>query len=457
MTELVALGLNHKSAPVELRERLAVGADDLGRVLEELRRHTWLHEVMLVSTCNRVEIYGVAAREIPPAAPLVELARLQSIDPGALEGHVFARTQADAARHIFRVASSLESMVVGEPQILGQVKTAYSKAKEGGAIGPVLDRCVSLAIKCAKRVRSETEIARGSASVPSVAVDLATRIFGELVGCTVLIVGAGDMAEQAAVHLQAAGASELVVVNRSTDRGEALAQKIGGRYEAWDRLEAQLVRADVVVTSTGAKMPVIDRSMMKPVMKMRRHRPLFLVDIAVPRDVDPAVSQTDHVYLYNVDDLQGIVHDNMRLRAGEAERADAVVDEEVQEFLAWMSSRSLGPLIAKLQHHGNAVVDAEIKRALKRLPGLSEEQRAVVDKLGRVIMQKLLHRPISNLRRANGEGVGQFDGPALAEALSTLFELDSGEPTPPTAARGDVRPQSAAIPEPTPVPRPEPS
>src|SRR5690606_24764696 len=233
---------------------------------------------------------------------------------------------------------------------------AFATAKEGGWVGPVLDRCLSLAIKCAKRVRSETEIARGSASVPSVAVDLATRIFGDLGGCTVLIVGAGDMAEQAAAHLRAAGASELVVVNRSVERGSALAERIGGRYEPWERLEAQLVRADVVVTSTGSKMPVIDRTMMKPVMKARRQRPLFSVDIAVPRDVDPAVSQTDHVFLYNVDDLQGIVHDNMRLRAGEAERADAVVDEEVQEFLAWMSSRSLGPLIAKLQHHGHALV-----------------------------------------------------------------------------------------------------
>lgn len=457
MTGLLAMGLNHKSAPVELRERLAIGAEEQVPLLSELRRQPWLHEVMLVSTCNRVEIYGVASRDIAPAAPLLELARLRAIEPGALEGHMFTRIDADAVRHIFRVASSLESMVVGEPQILGQVKSAYASARDGGMVGPVLDRCLSLAIKCAKRVRSETEIARGSASVPSVAVDLATRIFGDLTGCTVLIVGAGDMAEQAAVHLRAAGATEIVVVNRSPERGEALAQKIGGRFEAWERLEAQLVRADVVVTSTGSKMPVIHRAMMRPVMKQRRQRPLFFVDIAVPRDVDPSVGQTDHVFLYNVDDLQGIVHDNMRLRAGESARADAVVEEEVVAFQQWMSTRSLGPLIARLQQHGRGVVDAEIRRALKRLPDLTDEQKAVVDKLGRVIVQKLLHRPISSLRKANGEGVGQFDGPALAAALSTLFELDGeiGD----TSRRSRVEASSGppAVAERNPVPRPEPS
>jgi len=449
MSELLAIGLNHKSAPVELREGLAIAAADQGRVLQALQKDAAMEEVMVVSTCNRVEIYGVAPADLPPLAPLAALAKMQAIDPRTIEGHGFARRHADAARHIFRVAASLESMVVGEPQILGQVKDAYAKAKETGVVGPILDRCLSWAIKSAKRVRSETEIARGSASVPSVAVDLATRIFGDLAGCTVLIVGAGEMAEQAAVHLRAAGASELVVVNRSMERGAALAGQIGGRYEAWDRLEDELVRADVVVTSTGAKLPVIDRAMIKPVMKKRRQRPLFFVDIAVPRDVDPTVATSDHVFLYNIDDLQGIVHDNMRLRTGEADRASSVVEEEVQEFLHWMTTRSVGPLIASLQAHGRNVVDAEVKRALKRLGNLSDEQRAVVDRLGHAIVQKLLHRPISKLRKANGEGVGQFDGPALAEALSTLFELDASDPERPGAE------DAPAVAKPNPVPRPE--
>lgn len=421
-SELLAVGLNHKSAPVELRERLAVSESDHGAVLRNLREAAGLREVMLVSTCNRVEVYGVGDPHF--SHPLRTLAEIQRADV-SVDGHCFRRAHAEAARHIFRVAASLESMVVGEPQILGQLKDAYALAKEHDAVGPVLDRCMNLAIKSAKRVRTDTDIARGSASVPSVAVDLATRIFGDLRGCSVLIVGAGEMAEQSAVHLRAAGATEIVVVNRSEERGQTLADKIGGRYEPWERLEAQLVRAEVVVTSTGSKLPVIDRAMMKPVMKARRQRPLFLVDIAVPRDIDPAVSYTDHVFLYNVDDLQGIVHDNMRSRAGEAERAGAMVDEEVQAFLQWMRSRSIGPLIGQLQRHGQAVVDSEVARALKKLSGLDDKQKAVVERLGRAIMQKLLHKPMANLRKANDGASGPFDGPALAEALSHLFELET--------------------------------
>lgn len=454
MSDLVAVGLNHKSAPVELREQLAIANGELHEVLEHLQRAAGLREVMVVSTCNRVEVYGLgkaAAAELP----LTQLAALRSLDPRALEGHLLVRTHAEAARHIFRVAASLESMVVGEPQILGQVKEAYFAAKEAGSVGPVLDRCMSLAFKSAKRVRTETQISRGAASVSSVAVDLATRIFGELAGTTVLIVGAGEMAEQAAVHLRAAGATDVVVVNRSPQRGTALAEKIGGRYEEWERLEAQLVRADVVVTSTGARVPIVDRGTMKRVMKARRHRPVFMVDIAVPRDVAPDVGKVDHVFLYNVDDLQGIVHDNLRLRSDEAERADAMVEEEVQAFLTWMRSRAIGPLLGRLQKHGRDVVDGEVKRALKRLEGLDADQRVVVEQLGRAIMQKLLHRPMTNLRKA-AEGSGSsLDGPALADALSTLFELDAEDDASSTRRAGPVPP---TVPEPTPtVPRPEPS
>jgi len=454
MSTLLAMGLNHKSAPVELRERFAVATEEHGPILQRIRERAELAEVMVVSTCNRVEIYGVAKDLTPGPRALAEFAQLRSIDPGLLDGHLFVRGEADAARHIFRVAASLESMVVGEPQILGQLKDAFAKAKEIGVVGPILDRCLSLAIKSAKRVRTETEIARGAASIPSVAVDLATRIFGNLTGCTVLIVGAGEMAEQAAVHLRASGATEIVVVNRSEERGQTLADKIGGRYERWERLEAQLTRADVVVTSTGSTLPVIDRSTIRPVMRARRQRPLFFVDIAVPRDVDPAVGQADHVFLYNVDDLQSIVHDNLRIRAGEAERADALIHDDVEAFLQWMRSRSVGPLLGKLQHHGRTVVDAEVKRALKRLPTLDEKQRAVVEQMGRAIMQKLLHRPMTNLRKAADGTEEPPDGVALADALATLFDLESGM----SGVSSDERsgPEHPA-PEPTTLPRPEPS
>lgn len=438
--ELFAVGVNHKYAPIELRERLAVDDAEHAGLLRALREHAGLHEAMIISTCNRVEIYGVAPGADVARTVLDVLASLRTLDPSLLRDHSFTRATTDAARHIFRVASSLESLVVGEPQILGQVKSSLGRARESGAVGPVLDRCMSLAFKCAKRVRTETEIARGGASVPSVAVDLARSIFGELAGCSVAVVGAGEMAEQAALHLQAAGAAEIVVVNRSVERGQALAKKVQGRHEPWDQLEQQLQRVDIVVASTAARDPIIDRRRLKPVMRSRRHRPLFLVDIAVPRDVDADVTRLEGVFLYNVDDLQNIVNDNLRSRRGEADKADALVDEEVAMFCHWLRSRAIGPLMGQLQAHGRELAQAEVARVLPKLGELSLAQQQAVEQLGRQIVQKLLHRPMANLRRASTEGVGGFDGGTLAEALEVLFELGPSESAP---APGDAAEHAA--------------
>ncbi len=452
MTELVALGINHNGAAVELRERLAVSEDERASLLEALELEANLREAMVVSTCNRVEIYGVSDdAQTSGAAALVVLARCKGVPIGELRTAAFVRESSDAARHIFRVASSLESIVIGEPQILGQLKAGYQHAKDHGRVGPILDRCLSLAFKGAKRVRTETEIARGGASVPSVAVDLAMSIFGELTDSAVLVVGAGEMAQAAAVHLKAAGVPEIVVVNRSVERGEALAREVEGRFEPWDRLEAELVRADVVISSTGSKLPIIDKSTLKPVMKKRRQRPLFLVDIAVPRDVASEVSRASHVFLYNVDDLQSIVHDNLRSRQGEARRAAALVDEEVDGFVQWMRSRAVGPLIGALQGRARGIVDAEVARALAKLPDLEPAQRKVLQKLGQSIAQKLLHAPMSAVRQGANGPVKGLDGAQLAESLSVLFGLDEPDPRTRTASSTPQGDASAA------KPRPEPS
>jgi len=313
------------------------------------------------------------------------------------------------------------------------VKDAFERARENGVVGPVLDRCLSLAFKSAKRVRSETEIARGAANVSSVAVELARSIFGELAGCVALVVGAGEMAEQSAVHLAADGVSEIVVVNRNADRGRALAERVHGYYEPWERLGAQLGRADIVVTSTGATQPVVDRALLKPAVKARRGRPLFFVDIAVPRDVDPSVTKLANVFLYNVDDLQQIVHDNLRTRRDEADRAAALVDEEVAAFLGWMRTRAIGPLIGELQAFGREIADAEVRRVIGKLGPLTPEQQQQIEQLGRAIMQKILHRPMANVRRAGAESASGLDAAALAEALSALFEIGAAKPE---AARG---------------------
>ena len=451
MSELVAIGINHKRASVELRERVAVADEERTALLDALHQQAGLREVMLVSTCNRVEIYGVAPDAKQCGARALDvLAGSRAVQPDELREAAFVRDAYDAARHIFRVAASLESIVIGEPQILGQVKAGFGHAKDHGRVGPVLDRCLSLAFKGAKPVRSETEIARGGASVPSVAVDLASSIFGDLTDSSVLVVGAGEMAEAAAVHLRAAGTPEIVVVNRSVDRGQSLASQVQGRYEPWTRLADELVRADVVVSSTGSKLPIIDKKMLKPVMKKRRHRPLFLVDIAVPRDVAADVSRVDHVFLYNVDDLQSIVHDNLRSRQGEARRAESMVDEEVDGFVSWMRSRAVGPLIGKLQSHGRGIVDAEVTRALSKLPDLDPAQRKVIQKMGQSIMQKLLHSPMMAVRRGTSGPVDGRDGAELADALSVLFSLD--EPAP----RRGSEPTEAGVPA-EPNARPEPS
>lgn len=419
--ELYAIGINYKTAPVDLREQLAVADGDHSRVLSGLRERACMAEAMLVSTCNRVEIYGVGGAAFDAERVLPALAELQRAEGCDVVEHAFVRVASDAARHIFRVTASLESLVVGEPQILGQVKDSFDRAREGGAVGPVLDRCLSLAFKSAKRVRTETDIARGAANISTVAVDLARSIFGELAGCMALVVGAGEMAEAAAVHLRSDGVAEIAVVNRSAPRGVALADKVGGHYEPWDRLAAQLVRADIVIASTGSPTPIIDRALLKPVVRQRRGRPLFLVDIAVPRDVDQDVTSLGNVFLYNVDDLQQIVHDNLRNRRGEADRATVLVEEEVSGFVQWMRARSVGPLIGALQGFGQQVVEAELQRTLSRLGTLTPEQRAVVEQLARGIAQKLLHKPMSNLR--NASGAAGLPTEMLADALATLFEL----------------------------------
>lgn len=439
MTELVAVGLNHKTAPVELRERLAFGAGDVAAALSLMRERAGLGEVMIVSTCNRVEVYGVAPHWARAGERVLQaLAEVRATPLAELVAHSFVRGERAAATHICRVAASLESMVVGEPQILGQVKDAFELAQREGTIGGVLDRCLGTAFRAAKRVRTETEVARGAASVPSVAVDLARSIFGELTGSGALLVGAGEMASQAGLHLKAAGVAEIAVVNRSEARGQALAEELEARFAGWDSLDAELRRADIVVTSTGAQRPVIDRALLRPVLKARRGKPIFFVDIAVPRDVEPEVARLDGVFLYNIDDLQGIVHDNMRARAAEAERAGALVDEEVAEFVAWQRARAIGPIVQALQQHARAIAEAELGRVRGKLQGLTPEQQRAVEALANGIVQKLLHKPMTALRQAAVGEAGEAD---LAGAVQQLFGLELPSSSSAAAAAAVVKPE----------------
>jgi glutamyl-tRNA reductase len=432
----LAVGLNHTTAPVDVRERLAVPREQIGESLSGLLQHASLSEVVLLSTCNRVEVYAVQPNAMQPDRIVDALAQLRGMPGELVRRHCFVREHDNAARHIFRVAASLESMVVGEPQILGQVKDAWQLARERQTVGPILDRCLTMAFRGAKRVRSETDVARGGASVASVAVELARSIFGQLRGSTVAVIGAGEMSRQAALHLRADGAEQLLVVNRSRERGEELALAIGGRNLGWDQLDEALSKADVVITGTGANSlamnvaaaaapsnHIIEPRMMRRIMRRRRGAPIFIVDIAVPRDVDPQVGKLDSVYVDDVDDLQKILGQNLQERGSEAEAAGVVLEQEIAAFLHWQRARTLNPVIRDLRAHAHSIMQHELERTLVRLGQLGpldQAQREAVSALGHAITQKILHRPLKALR----ESAMQAEGDDLSGALRTLFALE---------------------------------
>ena len=417
---LLAVGFNHTTTPVAMRERLAVPHDELGRSLQALVEEAKLEEAMLLSTCNRTEIYAVRKDGGGPDEVTGTLARMRGVGFDDVRPHAFARHHVDAALHIFRVAASLESIVVGEPQILGQVKEAYQAARDAGTMGSTLDRCLTMAFHGAKRVRSETMMSRGAASVASVSVDLARSIFGASAEQKVLLVGAGEMCRQAGIHLRASGAQQVTVVNRSEDRGQALAGEVRGTYVPWSGLEEAVTAADVVVSGTGAAGHVLSRDMVKAAMRARRGAPMFIVDMAVPRDVEPRVGKLSQVYLYNVDDLQGIVKDNMSARAGEVEKATRLVHEEVDAFVRWTRARTVTPILQALEVYGKDVMEREVTRALGKLGDLTDEQRGTVEALGHGLMRKLLHHPLRTVRSAGEHG--RVD---LIRAVEEIFPVYS--------------------------------
>jgi len=429
--ELIVVGLSHRTAPLPVRERLAVSGDRLPDELRSVERPAPTDEGLLISTCNRVELYTATS----DARAAVAAARLYFASRGEadVDDYLYAFRGGDAVRHAFRVTASLDSMVVGEPQILGQVKQAYAAAETAGTLGTLLGRCFDRAFAAAKRVRSETGIAAGAVSVSSIAVDLAKKIFSRLDGRHVLLLGAGEMGEAAAKSLANQG-SHLVVVNRSPKKAEALAAEYGGRARPYDQLTAELVRADVVITSTSSPRFVITRDVLDPVVRARKGRPLFLVDIAVPRDVDPRVSNVENVFLYDVDDLQKVAGANLAARRREAEAAEGIVGEEVAQFERWRRSLSLAPTIAGLRGRFHAVVRSELERTLPRLPELDGKQHKALEAMTDAIVKKLLHHPVMELKQRADEP----EGARLVDAAQLLFGLApvAEAPSDP-ATRGD--------------------
>jgi len=425
--ELFVVGLSWRTAPVALREKLAFRDDELGAAVGEFLSSPLIAEAVILSTCNRVQVFGATvgaedADSVTSAAAVARRVLLDSrgVDSELLAGKMFEHTDDDATRHTFRVASALDSMVVGETQILGQLKAAYGAAFRAGAVGPILGRCMERAFGVAKRVRSETGIGEGAANVSSVAVQLARRVFGDLSGKDVLVVGAGKMSAASVRHLRSDGAGNILVTNRSPEKAEALAVEVDGVARPWDQLDKLLTIADVVISSTAAEQPVLTKRLFKRVTKVRRYEPLVVIDIAVPRDAEPAIGRMDGVYLFDIDDLERVVASNLKERAKEAEAAQRLIDAEVPQFRRWLLAQRAVPTIRSLRHHFSTVARAEVEKALQGMPDdlPREEREKIIRRLGDVIVNKLLHLPLTALKTGD-----QGDMDALLTSAQRLFNL----------------------------------
>jgi len=411
------IGINHKTAPVEVRERLAIPEPRLPEALRRLAEHPGVDEGLILCTCNRVEMW--AQTRNGGADLRAFLRNYFLLDPADYEPHLYEYREQDAIRHLFRVAASLDSMVVGEPQILGQVKEAYATARAVGAVHSQLDLLLTRAFAVAKRVRNETAVGSSAVSVASVAVELAKKIFGALDGKHVYLVGAGKMSELAARHLLAHGAAAILVANRTYERATQLAARFNGEAIRFEELYNTCDRADIVITSTGAPRAIFRREHGELFLSRRKNRPMFFIDIAVPRDVDPEMNKLDGIFVYDIDDLQQAVSGHVADRRKEAERAEIIVNIEVERFQARVQALDVVPTIVSLQDHLETIRQAEIDRVRGHLGQLSPNQEMALEKLTRGIINKIMHTPITTLKTAaRGPEVT-----TLIDVVRRLFKL----------------------------------
>jgi glutamyl-tRNA reductase len=419
---IVLVGLNHKTAPIEVRERLAFSDEACAESLHALVDGAAISEGLIVSTCNRVEVLASTDRlEGAAAASHVAefLSRIRGLPQDFFRQHLYSHYDDAAVRHVFRVASSLDSMVVGEPQVIGQVRHSYSLAVTAGTAGRVLHKLVHHALHVAKRVRNETGIAASAVSISYTAVELGKKIFGTLKGATVMLVGAGEMAELAAQHLAHAGASRILVANRTMATAQTLAAKFSGEAVAFDEMPARLAEADVIICSTGAGEYVVTPEMARAALEARRNRPAFYIDISVPRNVDPKVGEINNLFVFDIDDLEAVIASNVREREREAERAELIVESEVMQFQQALRSLDIGPTVAALRERLHEIAREEMKRQRTRLGALTPEQERAVESLLAATVNKIAHPVISRLRSLHDAG-HQDDVQAWRES----FKLD---------------------------------
>ena len=416
---LALIGVNHKTAPIELRERIAISREELPETTRALASMPGVLECMIVSTCNRVEL--LAAIDSPDTDLAGFLHRRFGLDPALLKPHIYERYDRDAVRHLFRVAASLDSMVVGEPQILGQVKEAFAIARASGTVAGQLEHLMQSTFAAAKKVRSETEIGSSSVSIASVAVDLARKIFGSLAGRTVFLVGAGKMSELAARHLVRQGAGAILVSNRTQERARRMAEEFQGRVIPYEKLYDASSEADIVISSTGAPHPIFRREHGQAFLHRRRNKPMFFIDIAVPRDVDPAMGKLEGIFVYDIDDLQTVAASHMAERSREASDAETLIADEVERFHERQRTVNVAPVIVALQRQAEEFRQAELRRVQARLASLNAEQAAAVEALTRGLVNKFLHPPMQALKQAARE-----NDSARLDALCEAWSVPSG-------------------------------
>lgn len=421
--EILLIGLNHKTAPVEIRECIGFAGDESDQALHDLHALEAVHEVLLVSTCNRVEVLLTTPAKDEAARQVVNfLSEMNNISVADFEDKLYQHVGDDAVRHMFRVAASLDSMVVGEPQILGQIKEAYRTAATKRTSGVILNRLLHKTFLVAKRIRTETGIGDHAVSISYAAIELARKIFGDLEGRKVLLIGAGEMAELAVEHLIRNHADEILVANRTFERGVELARRFNGRAIRFEEIADGLEAVDIVISSTGAKDYVIRRDLARGVMRRRRNRPLFFIDIAVPRDIDPEINRLNNIYVYDIDDLKGVIEENIEDRQRAALKGERLVDEAVIRFRQWYQSLDVVPTIVGLRRKFEQVIRTEVARTCPggTAQGVAED---ALDKMVNALVNKILHDPTTILKREEGHG----NKAQLLAATRKLFKLDEND------------------------------
>lgn len=417
--DILVIGLNHKTAGIEIREKIAFDSQKIPDALKILRDSSVVKESIILSTCNRVEVYALA-RDKDKGIEFIKdfISDFHKVSRQLLDKNLYVYHGADAIRHIFRVSASLDSMIIGEPQILGQVKDAFIFSLKNRTTGVVLNRLMEKAVSVAKRIRTETRIAESAVSISFAAIELAKKIFGNLSTKSFMLIGAGEMAELATRHLISNGVKEVFVTNRTYERAEELAGEFGGKPIKFDNFIEELLYVDIMICSTGAPEYILMKDDLQRTMKQRKQKPMFIIDISVPRNIDPEINDLDNVYLYDIDDLQGVIEINIQERNKEAEKAEEIVNSEIESFLRWQASLSTVPTIVALREKAEIIRKNELEKALRRLGPLGEEQIKTVEYLTKAIVNKLVHHPTIALKYEDG------DRELIAEAVRKLFSLN---------------------------------